>query len=117
MANMWTGFNSESAAPSGHTYAGILVRLAVPALDRPHVLGALRQLRFTGWLGPEEQGWVVAVAERGGGAGAAGRRRRARGGGGGGGRVGAAPGGAPGGGGPPAGRGRPAGRGGGGRVR
>jgi hypothetical protein len=74
MANMWTGFNSESAAPSGHTYAGILVRLAVPALDRPHVLGALRQLRFTGWLGPEERGWVVAVAERGGGTVAAGRR-------------------------------------------
>jgi hypothetical protein len=60
--------------PSGLTYAAILVRLAAPAVERSHVLDGLRQVRFTGWVVPEEQGWVVAVAERGGGVVAAGRR-------------------------------------------
>jgi hypothetical protein len=49
------------------SYAGILVRLDAPAVGRQQVLEVLQDVRFTGWLGPEEQGWVVAVAERGAG--------------------------------------------------
>jgi len=71
---MWPAPGPDPGGPSGLTYAGILVRLAPPAVDGPHVLGALRQLRFTGWLGPEQQGWLVAVASDGGGSVAAGRR-------------------------------------------
>jgi hypothetical protein len=71
--NAWSAMGSEPG-PTGLSYAGILVRLAAPALERSHVLDALRQLRFSGWVGPQEQGWVVAVAERGEGVVAAGRR-------------------------------------------
>jgi hypothetical protein len=58
----------------GLSYAGILVRLDAPATGRQQVLDALRALRFTGWLGPEQDGWVVAVAEWGAGTVAAQRR-------------------------------------------
>jgi hypothetical protein len=74
MANMWTTLDPERGGPSGHTYAGILLRLDPPGTGRQQVLDALRDLRFTGWLGPEEDGWVVAVAERGAGTVAAQRR-------------------------------------------
>lgn len=70
---MGNGIGSERG-PAGLSYAGIVVRLDAPAVGRQQVLDALRALRFTGWLGPEEQGWVVAVAQRGAGTVAAQRR-------------------------------------------
>ena len=72
--SMLPGPPADGGGPSGLTYAGVLVRLAAPAVERSQVLDALQQLRFTGWLGPEEQGWVVAVASDGTGSVAAGRR-------------------------------------------
>jgi hypothetical protein len=70
--SVWAGVSPEDG-PVGHTYAGLIVRVA-PAPGRAQVLQALRDLRFTGWLGPEEDGWLVAVAGRGGGTVAAQRR-------------------------------------------
>src|SRR5690349_22631092 len=70
--SMWSGMSE--GGPTGLSYAAILVRLDAPAVGRQQVLDALHSVRFTGWLGPEEQGWVVAVAERGAGTVAAHRR-------------------------------------------
>ena len=70
--SVWAGVGPADG-PAGHTYAGLIVRL--PAADgRAQVLQALRDLRFTGWLGPEQDGWLVAVAARGAGTVAARRR-------------------------------------------
>jgi hypothetical protein len=64
--------------PSGYTYAGVALRLdGVPSgapRSRAEVLAALREIRFSGWLGPSEGEWVVAVAAHGNGTMAAGRR-------------------------------------------
>ena len=60
----------ESDGRTGYTYATVLVR----DVDRAEVLAALAEVRFSGWVGLDEDGWVVAVAARGGGAVAAGRR-------------------------------------------
>ena len=70
--SVWAGL-SRADGPTGHTYAALVVRLG-PAAGRAEVLAALRDLRFTGWLGPEEDGWLVAVPERAAGTVAAGRR-------------------------------------------
>ena len=60
------------SGPPGHTYAAVLLRVGdLPAAD---VLGALRQIRFSGWLARPEDGWLAAVATPGGGTVAAGRR-------------------------------------------
>jgi hypothetical protein len=56
--------------PSGYTYGAVAVR--VPG-DRSEVLAVLRAARFTGWVGPVEDGWVLAVAVHAGGTVAAGR--------------------------------------------
>ena len=63
------GPGAEVGGPAGFTYAAVLVRA-----DRPQVLAALREARFTGWLTLPENGWVVAVAAAGAGTVAAGRR-------------------------------------------
>lgn len=58
--------------PPGCTYAAVLVSAgdstgaALPT--------ALREIRFTGWLAPAQDGWLVAVAASGAGTVAAGRR-------------------------------------------
>jgi hypothetical protein len=66
------GHHFEEPGPAGYTYAAVLVRLdARPAAD---VLAALREIRFTGWLAPPQDGWLVAVGAVGGGTLAAGRR-------------------------------------------
>ena len=66
------------AGPDGYTYAGVVVRTDATPTGRPcgreDVLGILRELRFSGWLGQPEDGWLVAVASLGGGSVAAGRR-------------------------------------------
>jgi hypothetical protein len=70
--SVWAGIG-RADGPAGHTYAGLVVRIG-PAVGRAEVLAALRELRFSGWLGPEESGWLVAVPERGAGTVASGRR-------------------------------------------
>jgi hypothetical protein len=68
----------EVGGPPGYTYAGIMVRLdGVPSgrpCTRQDVLAALREVRFSGWLGQPEDAWLVAVAASGDGTIAAGRR-------------------------------------------
>lgn len=44
-------------ADAGHSYDGLLVRAGRAAL-----VERLRQLRFTGWIGPQEACWLVVVA-------------------------------------------------------
>lgn len=71
----------DAGGPVGYTYAAVLVRLD-PAGDAPagatctreEVLAGLAAVRFSGWVGPAEDGWLVAVAAAGGGTVAAGRR-------------------------------------------
>jgi hypothetical protein len=67
-----TPADPEAGGPAGHTYGAVAVRLdrTAPA----EVSAALRQIRFSGWLAPPEDGWLVAVARPGGGTVAAGRR-------------------------------------------
>ena len=72
------GRGGNLGGPSGYTYAGVVVRLdGVPSgrpCTRTDVLAALREVRFSGWLGQPEDGWLVAVAARGDETVAAGRR-------------------------------------------
>ena len=76
--------------PAGYSYAAVLVRVGgVPsgqpagpppgqapgqAAGREQVLDRLRVARFSGWVGPVEGGWLVAVAGHPGGTVASGRR-------------------------------------------
>lgn len=55
--------------PSGYTYGAVLVRLDA----RAEVLGALRDIRFSGWVCGPVDGWLVAVARHGDGTVASGR--------------------------------------------
>jgi hypothetical protein len=60
-----------TGGPSGYTYGAVVVRAAD---QRDRLLAALRAIRFSGWVGFPEDGWILAVAARAGGAVAAGRR-------------------------------------------
>lgn len=60
----------DVAGPEGLTYATLLVRA-----PREAVLDALTRERFSGWVGPVEDGWVTAVPDRPRGHVAARRRR------------------------------------------
>ena len=64
--------------PAGYTYACVLVRLGASTSGGPptqtEVLAALAEIRFSGWVTPPQEGWVVAVAARGNGTVAADRR-------------------------------------------
>ncbi|HWS58473.1 MAG TPA: hypothetical protein VN257_08040, partial [Actinotalea sp.] len=59
--------DARGGAPVGLTYAGIAVRLGEPPVPdvepRQTVLDALAEARFSGWLGPAEPPWVIAVAD------------------------------------------------------
>jgi hypothetical protein len=72
------GGSGDVSGPSGYTYAAVVVRLdGVPSgrvCTRQDVLAALREVRFSGWLGRPEDGWLVAVAASGDGTVGAGRR-------------------------------------------
>jgi hypothetical protein len=59
---------AEQDGPPGYTYAAILLRPA------EGLLAALREIRFSGWLAPPEDGWQVVVPASGAGTVAAGRR-------------------------------------------
>jgi hypothetical protein len=61
---------NEVGGPEGHSYAAALVRTD----DRDAVLARLREIRFSGWVGRPDNGWVPAVAASGEGTVAAGRR-------------------------------------------
>lgn len=67
---VYGGAQQEVGGPEGHTYAAVLVRAADPAPVRP----VLRELRFSGWLAPAEDGWLPIVAGAAAGTVAAGRR-------------------------------------------
>src|SRR4051812_9605648 len=71
MAVPLPGPSGTSGGPSGYTYGALAVRAPD---QRGRVLAALRAIRFTGWVGPPEDEWVVAVAERAAGSVAGGRR-------------------------------------------
>ena len=62
----------EVGGPSGYTYAAVVVRMEKHTRD--DVLAALRELRFSGWVGQPEDGWLAAVVASGNGTVAAGRR-------------------------------------------
>jgi hypothetical protein len=71
---MWSYAAPRSTGgPDGHTYAAVLVGAAGDG-TRDRVLAVLRGLRFSGWLGPADAGWVVAVAAHPAGVVATGRR-------------------------------------------
>jgi hypothetical protein len=59
---------AERDGPPGYTYAAVLLR------PEGGLLAALREIRFSGWLGPPEDGWQVIVPAPGDGTVAAGRR-------------------------------------------
>jgi hypothetical protein len=63
--------SGDRTGPLGYTYGAVLVRLGGSTRDA--VLDALREIRFTGWVGRDEDGWVVAVPASGDGAVATGR--------------------------------------------
>ena len=68
------GAVGEVGGPSGYTYAAVVVRLDDPPHRRDDVLAALRQVRFSGWVGQPEDGWLAAVVASGNGTVATGRR-------------------------------------------
>lgn len=57
------GGSQDPTASQGLSYAGVFVNG-----DRRLVLDQLAQRRFSGWLGPQEGDWVLAVAEQATGA-------------------------------------------------
>jgi hypothetical protein len=59
---------AERDGPPGYTYAAILLR---PQDGLP---AALREIRFSGWLTPPENGWQIVLPASGAGTVAAGRR-------------------------------------------
>lgn len=68
--------DEDSDQHLGLTYAGVIVRLpgsSTPADARAAVLAELSELRFSGWLGPAEPPWAVAVADNPAGSVAGGR--------------------------------------------
>jgi hypothetical protein len=72
MALPWSDLPGATADGStGYTYGAVAVRAAD---QRDRLLSALRAIRFSGWIAPPDDAWVLAVPARAGGAVAAGRR-------------------------------------------
>lgn len=63
------GSQPDGGGPIGETYGAAIVRIE----DVPPVVDALRGIRFTGWVAPPEDGWVVALGDPGDGTVATGR--------------------------------------------
>jgi hypothetical protein len=59
---------AERDGPPGYTYAAIVLH------PQGGLLAALREIRFSGWLAPPEDGWQIVVPASGAGTVAAGRR-------------------------------------------
>lgn len=63
------GSTPDGGGPIGETYGAVVARVD----DASLVVDALRGIRFTGWIAPPEEGWVVALGDPGDGAVATGR--------------------------------------------
>lgn len=68
------GTNPDDGGRAGETYAAVVVGVGDGSGTRSDVLAALREVRFSGWVGESQDGWLVAVAASGVGTVAAGRR-------------------------------------------
>jgi len=68
------GGGAEVGGPAGYTYGVVFVRSDGGPAARDDVLAELRGIRFSGWLAPPEDGWLIAVTASGAGTVAAGRR-------------------------------------------
>lgn len=66
------GAQPETGGPIGHTYAALLVRAKPASFDA--LVAALRGIRFSGWVAPPDDEWIVVVAYQGDGTVASGRR-------------------------------------------
>ncbi|HEX5857690.1 MAG TPA: hypothetical protein VFY91_06235 [Microbacterium sp.] len=64
--------SADVPAPGGHTYGGVLLRQG--DISDGELLEALGGIRFSGWVAPPCDGWVVVLGEPGGGVVADGRR-------------------------------------------
>lgn len=64
------GAGVEQNGPPGYTYGAVLIRTD----DAAAVTAALGEVRFSGWVAPPSDGWIVAVARAADGTVAAGRR-------------------------------------------
>lgn len=74
MAYPGFGPGGDVGGPAGHTYGALLARVGERPGARDEVVTALREVRFSGWVAPPENGWVVAIPATGQGTVAAGRR-------------------------------------------
>ncbi|UQX89024.1 hypothetical protein M6D93_03250 [Jatrophihabitans telluris] len=63
----------DAGGPSGYTYAGLVVQGAAE-IEAARTDAALRRIRFSGWIAPPDNGWIVVVAGQGDATIAAGRR-------------------------------------------
>lgn len=60
-----SGAGGGGSGPRGYTYGAVIIGLTGRdgvRISRDDVLAQLRRLRFTGWLAPEQDGWLVAMA-------------------------------------------------------
>ncbi|HEY7009591.1 MAG TPA: hypothetical protein VH395_11665 [Jatrophihabitantaceae bacterium] len=65
------GSVGDVGGPIGYTYAAVVIGVGASG---GQVRGALREIRFTGWLAPPEDGWQVAIPVNPRGTVASGRR-------------------------------------------
>jgi hypothetical protein len=66
------GATPEVGGPDGHSYGAVLVRAGGEAL--PAIEEQLRGIRFSGWIAPPRDGWIVVLGDPGAGI-VAGQRR------------------------------------------
>ncbi|MDQ4138497.1 MAG: hypothetical protein M3116_06595, partial [Actinomycetota bacterium] len=64
--------HADTPGEAGDSYGAALVRGDQQAL--PGVIDSLRALRFSGWIAPPAEGWIVALGDPGDGVVAAGKR-------------------------------------------
>jgi len=64
--------SAEPGGPAGYTYAAVLVR-AAGAGTHGEVVRTLQSIRFSGWVTPPDEGWVVVLPAGGGTVAAGGR--------------------------------------------
>jgi hypothetical protein len=63
---------SDAGGPAGHSYGAVLVPASTQSVST--VRGVLTGIRFTGWLAPPSEGWIVVIGEPGDGVVADGQR-------------------------------------------